>query len=310
MMVLCSVYLLSVLHLPVSAAEFGGLDSFPQSLSAKYTIERRFSTEDRWSPVASFELFQSAPEVPARLKNLATSRRTVTEEERKQLGVSADLLYYRVISTAPNAETGKSVPTVVLSPCSIIRGFSVLGKTTLLLTERFNVVLGTGTEVLGLQVSSTTNLFHSSIDGGSCDRSIVVNVFPEVEIEAEVIVVSSLPVRGVNYKELAKITREGDPTDIRKKVKGEPKKPFVDRRRYEEEEEGEDYMDTEDYVDQGDPTRGKRHKGKDGGEDVQEEKPEPTFFQKYWMFFVLPFVFSMIRGGASGASQARGAQRS
>lgn len=314
MMMLLLISIFFALPAPVLYISAQDFDEFAQSFSSKYTIERRISDGESWRSIASFELFQSTPGAPARLKNVVSPRQTVSDAEREMLGISADLVYYRLVPSGSTAKMEKSLPTIAVSPCTIIRGFNVLGKTTMVLTEKLNVIIGSGAEAIGLQVWSMTNNFHSSMNGDECDRSMVAKIFPKVEIELKVDLVPSLPVAGVKYKELEKLVAESERQVKPERAKTRSSNAASSRRRRVEDDQNEEEDDTEDYHDvDDDAPRRRRGKRKDGDKedyvDEDETKPEPTFFQKYWMWMVLPFIFSMIRGGASGAQQARAPQQ-
>uniref|UniRef100_A0A0A9YFW9 Uncharacterized protein n=1 Tax=Lygus hesperus TaxID=30085 RepID=A0A0A9YFW9_LYGHE len=95
-------------------------------------------------------------------------------------------------STEVNGESNDNltesgvVTSVVLTPCSIIRGFVAVDSQTVMLNEQFKVVPGQGSSLIGLQVSSYTNFFHAKMrNGDECDRSIVHRLFPSVRTQAQ-----------------------------------------------------------------------------------------------------------------------------
>lgn len=288
--VLICVLFLFTFDFHASAQELQTSDTFGEMLSMAYSIERRFSGSEDWATIASFELSQRGFGTPARLQNMVAPPQTLSNEQRKQLGETIDFIFYRVVPSSSDKQERASFPTIAVSPCTIIRGFSVLGKTTLVLTERLKVVSHSGVNVVGLQVSSTTNVFQASMDGDTCDRSIVVALFPNVEMVTEVGLVSSLSVRKVRYDELGKLTSDRDSKDVRKGSSKSQTDSLDD-----EDSIADDY--DEESNDENDNANKKKKN------DKEEKEEEKTFLQKYWLYLVLPFVFSFIRGGASGASQ-------
>lgn len=293
--VLICALLLSTFDIRASAQKLQNSGAFDEALSMAYSIERRLSDTDEWATIGSFDLTQRGFGTPARVQNMNFPRQTLSNEQRKQLGETVDLVFYRVVPSSSDKQERVSFPTIAVSPCTIIRGFSVLGKTTLVLTERLKVVSHSGVNVVGLQVSSTTNVFQSSMEGDTCDRSIVLTLFPQVEMVTEVGFVSSLPVRGVRYEELGKLT-SGQSRDVRK-----------DSSKSQADSLDDEDSSADDYDDESDEEKSNtKRKKRDGKEEKEEEK---TFLQKYWLYMLLPFVFSFIRGGASGASQRGAAQQ-
>lgn len=229
----------------------------------RYTIERRIGTESQWSEIASFTLLQSRSS-KAKLTALDEPRHLLTTEQR-ELFAESDFIYYRAVREG-ETDNHAAAPTAVVSPCTIIRSFYAVDKQTLLLREVVNVVPNYDLSIMGLQVVSETNSFHSGMtNGDECERSVVVGLFSDVRIQAEVALVSSVEVKPVNYEQLKVVA---DPKEKNERAGSSAKKKMRRRENGVWEEEQED-------------------------EEVIE--PEPTFLQKYWMFLLIPIVMSFMK---------------
>lgn len=232
-----------------------------QAASQSYVLERRTGADAEWVNVGSFAISRISPQAPARISTQLHGEVSMTMEQRDQFA-AADLIYYR----AYPYQDGKTVPahptTVVVTPCTLIRGFDAIDSKTVVLNENLRVVPGPNTTLLGLQVSSETNFFHSKmVNGDECDRSVVQKLFPTVRLQTRLGLVHPAKVsRKVNYEDLKVLIASADP-----KAKKAPKQ--VRQVRNAE------------------------------GELVEEEVPvdDRSFLQKYWMYFVLPIGMSIIQ---------------
>lgn len=233
-----------------------------QAASQSYVLERRVGADAEWATVGSFAIARISPQAPARISTQLRGEGSMSMEQREQLA-AADLIYYR----AYPYQEGKAVPahptTVVVTPCTLIRGFDAIDSKTVVLNENIRVVPGPNTTLLGLQMSSETNFFHSKmVNGDECDRSVVQKLFPTVRLQTRLGLVHPAKVaRRVNYDDLkVLIAAENAP---------QGKKPAKQVRQVRNAE----------------------------GELVEEEVPvdDRSFLQKYWMYFVLPIVMSVIQ---------------
>ncbi|GET88082.1 transmembrane protein, putative [Leishmania tarentolae] len=233
------------------------------AVSQSYVLERRVGSDGEWAGIGAFSISRLSSQAPARISTQLPGEVSLSMDERNKLA-SADLVYYRAY---PNQE-GKPVPkhptTVVVTPCSLIRGFEAMDSKTVVLHENINIAPGANTSLMGLQVSSETNFFHSKmLAGDECDHSVVQKLFPTVRLNTKVGLVHPLKVaRKVRYEDLNAMKEAEDA----KKTKGRP------------------------------PTE-KRMVRNAEGEVVEEEVPvdERSFLQKYWMYIVIPIVMSVLQ---------------
>ncbi|KPA75403.1 putative mitochondrial hypothetical protein [Leptomonas pyrrhocoris] len=251
--VLCALLAMLVLLCTVTA----------HAASQPYVLERRVGADADWVTIGSFAISRISPQAPARVSTQLRGELSMTMEQREEFA-GASFIYYR----AYPFQEGKAAPehpaTVVVTPCSLIRGFDAVDSKTVVLNENIRVVPGPNTTLLGLQVSSETNFFHSKmVNGDACDRSVVQKLFPTVRLQTKIGLVHPVRVsRKVNYEDLkVLIASEND--------KQGKKKPKVQVRQVRNAE----------------------------GELVEEEVPvdERSFLQKYWMYIVLPIGMSLIQ---------------
>lgn len=242
-----------------------------------YRIERQLGVEGEWKEITSFVLHKPSEGFSPRIRSSSTPRVPLSTEERQKFGVE-DFLFYRVVDpSAPNVEVAR----VAVSPCTIIRGFQAMDKSLLRLSEKLSVVADGALNVVGLQVHSKTNIFHSSmVKGDVCERSVVTSLFAEVEIEPELSLVEPLDVAGVRYEELKRLSGE---VYQRKNKNGEPSKEGM--KRPEKMSVLDDYEDEED--------------------EEATEPQEKSFFQQYWYVFAAVFFISMLRSGKEAAAKAQ-----
>lgn len=250
------VLALLLLLLNVSCAVYGA--------SQAYTLERRVGQDGEWTSMATFAISRQTSQAPARIRAQTTPEMDLNTEQREQIATS-DLIYYRAYPSSSEKRAPADTVVVTISPCSLIRGFDAVDSKTVLLTERLKVVPGPGTSLLGLQVSSETNVFHAKMQhGDECDRSVVQRLFPTVRLRAEVGLVHPVQVtQKVRYEDLRVLS---EAVEDRNKKSGSKK---TARSRNED------------------------------GEEVKEEEEAPvddrSFLQKYWMYLVLPIVMSVIQ---------------
>lgn len=205
--------------------------------SHSYELQRRFGYDGNWSTIASFALTRKNVQSPVRLSVQSAPVMELSTEQRDAL-VNVDHLFYRVIpaggknsvsdaSVASSHKRGsaeksntinskgnnnnnnslatfdsEAITVVSLTPCSIIRGFTAIDSQTVMLTERFKLLPGQGSSLVGLQVSSHTNFFHAKMrNGDECDKSIVHKLFPSVRTQAELQLLQPVyPMRVVKYE--------------------------------------------------------------------------------------------------------------
>ncbi|KPI85508.1 hypothetical protein ABL78_5428 [Leptomonas seymouri] len=230
--------------------------------SQSYVLERRVGDDADWTQIGSFAISRISPQAPARVSTQLRGELSMTSEQREQLA-TAGFIYYRAYPYQEGRSAPEHPTTVVITPCSLIRGFDAIDSRTVVLNENIRVVAGPNTTLLGLQVSSETNFFHSKmVNGDECDRSVVRELFPTVRLRTKLSMVHPVKAsRQVNYEDLkVLIVSENDK---------QAKKPKVEVRQVRNAD----------------------------GEIVEEEVPvdERSFLQKYWMYLVLPIVMSVIQ---------------
>lgn len=259
-----------LLTLSCSAPVLGGANDIT---AASYRLERRLGSDgEEWKEITRFSLSKTSPLFPPRLHVLRDSHTTLSAAEKTKFGNSTGLVYYRVVPEE-SASSSTSYPVAVTSTCAVIRGFTAVSKTTLLLREVLSVVPDEHLGVVGLQLHSETNNFHASMQNGDeCDPGVVTSLFPNVEIEAELSVVAPSSVKPIVYSELKRLM-EGENHPARRK--GAEKKRMGGAAEDEDDDEGP-------------------------GKPAQE----PSFFQKYWYLFAIPFVISLLRGPGPQQQQA------
>lgn len=233
------------------------------AVSQSYVLERRVGSDGEWSRIGSFAISRLSSQAPARISTQLGGEVSLNMEERNKLA-AADLVYYRAYPHQEGKPAPKHSTTVVVTPCSLIRGFEAMDSKTVVLHENINIVPGVSTSLMGLQVSSETNFFHAKmLKGDECDRSVVQKLFPTVHLNTKVGLVHPLKLtRKVRYEDLNVLTEAEDA----KKTKVRPQ---TEKRMVRNAE----------------------------GEVVEEEVPveERSFLQKYWMYLVIPIVMSVLQ---------------
>jgi hypothetical protein len=234
-----------------------------QAASQSYVLERRVGVNGNWADVGSFAISRISPQAPARVSTQLHGELSMTMEQREQFAV-ADLIYYRAYPYQEGKVAPEHATTVVVTPCSLIRGFDAIDSKTVVLNENIRVVPGPNTTLLGLQVSSETNFFHSKmVNGDECDRSVVQKLFPTVRLQTKLGLVHPVKAsRKVNYEDLKVLIASEAEKQGKKKQK----------------------------------TQVRQVRNADG-ELVEEEVPvdDRSFIQKYWMYLVLPIVMSVVQ---------------
>ncbi|KAL7704115.1 hypothetical protein N2W54_007976 [Lotmaria passim] len=233
-----------------------------QAASQSYVLERRVGSDAEWVNVGSFAISRVSPQAPARVSNQQLGEQSMSMEQREQFA-AADLIYYRAYPYRQGSGAPAHPVTVVFTPCSLIRGFDAIDSKTVVLNENIRVVPGPNTTLLGLQMSSETNFFHSKMmNGDECDRSVVQKLFPTVRLRMKLGLVHPVTAsRKVNYEDLKVL--------IASEAERQGKKPKTQVRQVRNAD----------------------------GELVEEEVPvdDRSFLQKYWMYLVLPIVVSVIQ---------------
>ncbi|EPY28269.1 hypothetical protein STCU_05216 [Strigomonas culicis] len=188
----------------------------------------------------------------------------MTKEQKERLSVT-DMVFYRALpADSKNPEDAVEVST---SFCSLVRGFEPVDRSTLILHERLRVVPGSGASIIGLQLSSDTNFFHAKLNNGDeCDISVIQKLFPTTIMQVHV----SLQ----------------QPTALMTTVR------YNDLKDLQEIDKNKNGKKTEA------PQKSIRKVKNADGEWVEEEVEieEKTFFQKYWMYLVVPFALQVIQG--------------
>ncbi|KAG5480661.1 hypothetical protein CUR178_05796 [Leishmania enriettii] len=245
--------LLTVLALVCATSAHAALQS--------YVLERRVGSDGDWAEVGTFAISRLSSQALARISTQLRGEVSLSMDERNRFA-AADLVYYRAYPYREGAPAPKHATTVVVTPCSLIRGFDAIDSKTVVLNEHIKIVPGPNTSLMGLQVSSETNFFHSKMQSGDeCDRSVVQKLFPTVRLNTKVGIVHPLKVaRKVRYEDLAVLAEE---------EKGTGAKSRAEKRQVRNEE----------------------------GEIVEVEVPvdDRSFLQKYWMYFVIPIVMSVLQ---------------
>lgn len=234
-----------------------------QAASQSYVLERRIGTAGEWASMGSFAISRLSPQAPARISTQLGGEVSLSMEERSQFA-AADLIYYRAYAHHEGAPAPKEATTVVMTPCSLIRGFDAKDSKTVVLNENIKVVPGPNTSLAGLQVSSETNFFHSKMQkGDECDRSVVQKLFPTVRLHTRLGLVHPVKIaRKVRYEDLTALVEAEE-------SKNKKAKPKTEKRQVRNAE----------------------------GEIVEEEVPvdDRSFLQKYWMYLVLPIAMSVLQ---------------
>ncbi|KEG15418.1 hypothetical protein DQ04_00081170 [Trypanosoma grayi] len=232
-----------------------------------YVLQRRIGAAGEWEPITTFVVSRHSPDAPAKVKQ-APPKDVELSKDKKNALAAAQFVHYRV--AREDDADGRDAVGLALSPCSILRGFEAVDARAVVVREEVRVAVGPGTSVTGLQARSETNTFHAKmLNGDECDRSIL-SLFPHVRVRAGVGYVEPIAPRSVpNYAELDVFARRNDPKVSRsggrkKKASGGGNSP-------------------------------QEHQTQVEGEEEEEEVDSRTFFQKYWMYLVLPFVFSFIQ---------------
>ncbi|KAG5506392.1 hypothetical protein JKF63_05895 [Porcisia hertigi] len=231
--------------------------------SQSYVLERRVGSDGEWVKLGSFTISRLSSQAVARISTQLGDESTLSMEERDHFS-TADLVFYRAYAYQAGMPAPQHATTVSVTPCSLIRGFDAIDSKTVVLNENIKVVPGPNTSLLGLQVSSEVNIFHSKMQNGDeCDRSVVQKLFPTVLLKTKVGLVHPLKVaRKVRYEDLTALVEAEDSEKNKKKPKTE-----------------------------------KRQVRNAEGEIVEEVVPvdDRSFLQKYWMYFVLPIVMSLLQ---------------
>ncbi|KAG5479948.1 hypothetical protein LSCM1_06366 [Leishmania martiniquensis] len=231
------------------------------AMSRSYVLERRVGSDGEWAKVGSFAISRLSSQALARISTQLGGEASLSIEERNRFA-AADLVYYRAYPYQEGRPAPKHATTVVVTPCSLIRGFDAIDSKTVVLNEEIRIVPGPNASLMGLQVSSETNVFHSKMQrGDECDRSVVQKLFPTVRLNTRVGLVHPVKVaRKVRYEDLSILMEEA-------KDKGE--KLRSEKRQVRNAE----------------------------GEIVEEEVPvdDRSFLQKYWMYFVIPIAMSVLQ---------------
>ncbi|CAJ1008066.1 hypothetical protein Q4I28_003379 [Leishmania naiffi] len=231
--------------------------------SQSYVLERRIGSDGEWARVGSFAISHLSSQTPARISTQLAGEVSLSSEERSNFA-AADLVYYRAYPYQEGKPVPKCAPTVVVTPCSLIRGFDAIDSKTVVLHENIKIVPGPNASLVGLQVSSETNFFHSKMQkGDECDRSVVQKLFPTVHLNTKVGLVQPLKVaRKVRYEDLRALVE----AENAENTKGKPK---TEKRQVSNAE--------------GDIT------------EVEVPVDDRSFLQKYWMYFVIPIAMSVLQ---------------
>lgn len=239
------------------------LASSVQAASQVYSVQRRLGIVSEWATIASFTVTRQSSQSPAHIRFKATAGVDLTKEE-KQAITAADIIYYRAIPKDGDAAAVADASVVAVTPCSIIRGFEAVDSRTVVLHEKIKVLPGPGTSIIGLQLSSETNFFHSKmLRGAECDLSVVEKLFPVVRVQLTVgLLHATEPLNKVRYEDLG-VLQEGAAEASAAKT----------------------------------PKTTTRKVKNDQGEWVEEEVPvdNRSFLQKYWMYFLIPVIMSFLQ---------------
>ncbi|KAK7202206.1 transmembrane protein [Novymonas esmeraldas] len=250
----------ALLVLSVAALVCAGV---AQAASQTYALERRVGSEGTWTRLGTFAISRISPSAPARISTQLGAEASLSMEERQQF-TAADVIFYRAYPHEEGQPVPRFAATVVIAPCSLIRGFLAVDGKTVVLNENIKVVPGPNTSLLGLQVSSETNIFHSKMQkGDECDRSVVQTLFPTVRLKTSLgLAHPAKAARKVRYEDLTALAE-------------------AERARNNKEK----------------PPPAKRQVRNADGEIVEEDVPvdDRSFLQKYWMYLALPIVMSFVQ---------------
>ncbi|CCW59798.1 unnamed protein product [Phytomonas sp. EM1] len=231
--------------------------SSAEAVVRSFKLQRRLGIDGKWIDLANFTLKQLSSQSPVQLKHTQTGKDSVLLSEDEKLAfTTVSLVYYRALpqSSGGGSQDDENAVIVVVSPCTIVRGFLAQDSTTVVLYERINIVPGSNASLLGLQVSSETNLFHAKLQNGDeCDLHVVQKLFPKVRIQL--------------------VLEIAQPVDVSKTI------------RYEDIEE----LRTPQKINKGKVKTVMKRVKNDNGEWEEREEPvnEQTFLQKYWLYIVV-----------------------
>ncbi|CCW67229.1 unnamed protein product [Phytomonas sp. Hart1] len=231
-----------------------------------FRLQRRLGVEGEWKDIANFTLKQFTPQSPVQLKHSQAGKPSVLlSEPEKQALAHVNLVYYRAFhQPAPSdpVPTRERDPVVVVvSPCTLIRGFFAQDSSTVVLYERIFVVPGPNASLDGLQISSEANLYHAKLrNGDECDLHVVEKLFPMVRTQVEL----NLANTEMDIKVLYEDDNQSQPPTNAKKGKGKT----VTKRVQNENNEWEE-------------------------KEVVEE--EQTFLQKYWIYIAVFVGISIMK---------------
>ncbi|ORC89066.1 uncharacterized protein TM35_000142770 [Trypanosoma theileri] len=241
-----------------------------------YVLQRRVDATGSWEPVSTFTISRNGDSTP-KLKQKQPNKEVELSKENKNAFAKAAFVYYRLIREEDTE--GKHAVSVALTPCSILRGFEAVDSRTIVLRELLGIAVGAGTSAVGLQTTSETNAFHAKlVDGDECDRSILA-LFPQVRLETRVGLVEPVAPQSLpDYTELERLMN-----------KAEGKSP-----RNRQRKRKTDAASAETSSLYGEQSSQHQQQGEEEEEEVTEDNR--SFLQKYWLYLVLPFVFSVIQG--------------
>ncbi|KAH9601172.1 hypothetical protein LSM04_005478 [Trypanosoma melophagium] len=246
-----------------------------EAATQSYLLQRRVGAKGEWEPITTLTISRISDASP-KLKLKHPTEAVELTKEKKKAFAEAVFVYYRLIRE--DDTDGKSAVSVALTPCSILRGFEAVDSRSVVLRELLGVVVGPGTTAWGLQTTSETNAFHAKlVNGDECDRSIL-SLFPHVRVQATVALVEPVAPQSVpDYTELDRLMRKDD-----------GKSP---RNRRSKRKSGVKSTNTPPVYGEELPPPPQQN-----GDDEGEEEDNRTFLQKYWLFLVMPFVFSVVQG--------------